>query len=943
MLRAAWRSAAAGRPGVVLVRGGPGVGKSRLVTEVAEAARRAGGRGRRRPSASRTSGRLALAPVADVAAQHRGAGRRSAGLDPVWREEVDRLVPSDSGWRRPRARAHGRRLAAAPLLRGAGPGAARRRTSDAAGPRQRAVVRPGDAGLPHLLPGLCRRALPCWSRRPCATTAGPDDAALADWVARMRASGLLTELALGPFDDADTARLGRGAARRSARRTGARAAGRGHRAVSRCTSSRRCARCGRRIRSRPGTSPPCCATGSTRPARRRRRSPGSPRRSAGTSRSTCSSRPPTWTPTAVVAAVDELWRRRILRERGDRLRLLPRPAARRRLRPGQPAAALAAAPARRPGPRAAARRRPRPGGRAAGRAVRPRRPARAGRRLLPARGRRGGGRVRPRRGDPAALRRAGDRAAAARRGATATAASWPSWRPWRRRSTPGTATRRTSCEAVMERSVELAESLGRGGLAASTALVGLWSSRFVQGRSRARTRRRPGRSRSRTRLRAERRGALRVRRVGDRASVGRPRRCGTSRWPRRVGTGCSLSVGTRTDVHSRAWAAHAHWLRGDDAAAQASSREAVALARSLDHPYSLAVALAYAAMPISCAATGPGCEAGRRAARALRPVRVRLLPRVGAGARRAGRAAGAPGVDLARRGDREPARRRRARAHALLAVAARPTCSTGPAHRRRPASHPRRRRRRRAQARDDVWWLPEVLRMRAAYDERRRRRRVPAAGGRRPGRRSTAASRCCGAASATSPRAASRAFAGVQPARPERRGERSAERCANAAFLASAATVTPSRTPCRRSDDHHARSPRFDELTAALRGELITPADPRYDEARAVYNGMIDKRPAAIARCRDVADVVACVRFAREHDLTLAVRGGGHSAAGLGVWDDALVVDLVAHAQHHRRPRAAAPSASTPAPRWGDLDHATVRVRAGRPRRASSPPPASPG
>ena len=53
----------------------------------------------------------------------------------------------------------------------------------------------------------------------------------------------------------------------------------------------------------------------------------------------------------------------------------------------------------------------------------------------------------------------------------------------------------------------------------------------------------------------------------------------------------------------------------------------------------------------------------------------------------------------------------------------------------------------------------------------------------------------------------------------------------------------------------HDRHP-FDELTAALRGEVITPADPRYDEARAVYNGMIDKRPAAIARCRDVADVL---------------------------------------------------------------------------------------
>ena len=79
------------------------------------------------------------------------------------------------------------------------------------------------------------------------------------------------------------------------------------------------------------------------------------------------------------------------------------------------------------------------------------------------------------------------------------------------------------------------------------------------------------------------------------------------------------------------------------------------------------------------------------------------------------------------------------------------------------------------------------------------------------------------------------------------------------------------------------------DLAAAMRGDLITPGDAGYDDSRAVYNGMIDKRPAAIARCRDVADVIACVRFGREHDIEIAVRGGGHNAGGLGVWDDALV------------------------------------------------------
>jgi FAD/FMN-containing dehydrogenase len=114
----------------------------------------------------------------------------------------------------------------------------------------------------------------------------------------------------------------------------------------------------------------------------------------------------------------------------------------------------------------------------------------------------------------------------------------------------------------------------------------------------------------------------------------------------------------------------------------------------------------------------------------------------------------------------------------------------------------------------------------------------------------------------------------------------------------------------------------FDELTAALRGELITPADPRYDDARAVYNGMIDKRPAAIARCRDVADVLACVRFAREYDVTLAVRGGGHSAAGLGVWNDALVVDLSLLRSTTVDPERGTVRVDAGAT-LGDLDHAT--------------------
>src|SRR4028118_1255370 len=84
------------------------------------------------------------------------------------------------------------------------------------------------------------------------------------------------------------------------------------------------------------------------------------------------------------------------------------------------------------------------------------------------------------------------------------------------------------------------------------------------------------------------------------------------------------------------------------------------------------------------------------------------------------------------------------------------------------------------------------------------------------------------------------------------------------------------------------------QFKVGLRGELIQQGDAGYDEARKVYNGMIDKRPQMIARCADVADVISCVNFARENEVLLAVRGGGHNGAGWAVAGDALGVDLSA-------------------------------------------------
>jgi FAD/FMN-containing dehydrogenase len=81
-------------------------------------------------------------------------------------------------------------------------------------------------------------------------------------------------------------------------------------------------------------------------------------------------------------------------------------------------------------------------------------------------------------------------------------------------------------------------------------------------------------------------------------------------------------------------------------------------------------------------------------------------------------------------------------------------------------------------------------------------------------------------------------------------------------------------------------------LSAAVRGRVVERGDAGYDEARALYNAMIDKRPAAIAYCVDEADVSAAIAYAKGHDLRIAVRSGGHNGGGLGSVDDGLVIDL---------------------------------------------------
>ena len=109
---------------------------------------------------------------------------------------------------------------------------------------------------------------------------------------------------------------------------------------------------------------------------------------------------------------------------------------------------------------------------------------------------------------------------------------------------------------------------------------------------------------------------------------------------------------------------------------------------------------------------------------------------------------------------------------------------------------------------------------------------------------------------------------------------------------------------------------------AQLRGTLIKRGDPEYDQARKVYNAMIDKRPQLIVRCADVADVIASVNFARANKLLLAVRGGGHNGGGLGVCDDGMVIDLGAMRGIRVDPKAHTARVEGGC-KWGDVDHAT--------------------
>src|SRR5215210_8372502 len=113
-----------------------------------------------------------------------------------------------------------------------------------------------------------------------------------------------------------------------------------------------------------------------------------------------------------------------------------------------------------------------------------------------------------------------------------------------------------------------------------------------------------------------------------------------------------------------------------------------------------------------------------------------------------------------------------------------------------------------------------------------------------------------------------------------------------------------------------------DKELGGFDGRLIRPYDSDYDEARRLYNAMIEKRPALIARCANPDDVTKAVAFAREHDLPLAVRGGAHNGAGLGSVDDGVVIDLSLMRDVEVDPAARTVRAGGGCT-WGEVDAAT--------------------
>ncbi|MFL6072382.1 MAG: ATP-binding protein, partial [Mycobacteriales bacterium] len=717
VLRDRWQAAVAGRPGLVLVRGGAGVGKSRLVAEVARSARQHGAV----VVASQcfgTSGRLALAPVVDWL-RHPAFQAAVATLDPAWRAEVARLVPS--GGRVPRGA--GSRVVADAWRRHRFFEGLARALLAAGGPKLLVLDNVQWCDLETLTFVTFFLGLAAGTPVLVAGTLRDDnldeDPEVMDWVARMRVTGLLTEISVSPLELADTSRLAEAVSGRPLHPVDADLlqATTGGFPLYVVEAVRGSVERGRAGRGAP--LPPDDLAAVLRD--RLDQATAAAREVAGLAAAVGSdftldllTEASDLEAGAVVGAVDELWRRRILKEFRDgydfshdmlreaaygqvdpaRRWLLHRRVAQavELLHAGDTdmvSAQLAEQYARAGRPERAVVHYLRAADVAAGRFANGE-AVRLHHRALAAVGDLPDGRDRD--AQELAVLEAMAAPLNARLGYAAP-----------------------ELERTLERAIVLAESLGRTD-SVFAGLVSLWATRFVQGHIA---------DGYHTALRAlalvdpdsEQGGAAHFVVGGSVVSMGRlaeglrhlelaARSAGRAQW---------LSTGSRADVHSMAWAAHAHWLLGHDDATLASCRDAVALARSIDHPYVLAIALAYGGITHQMRHDLPAL---RETVGELRDLCDRydfayyrewalvldgwsrddaqglaLVRRGIANLRSEGSFARMPywlslRADLsARHGQLDAAR---ATLDAALAAGT---------------------------ARDDLWWLPEVMRMRAVHDE----------------------------------------------------------------------------------------------------------------------------------------------------------------------------------------------------------------------------------
>ncbi|CDZ86931.1 BTAD domain-containing putative transcriptional regulator [Rhodococcus ruber] len=710
-LHETWRTAAAGHPTLVLVTGGAGVGKTRLVAEIADSARAQPAAVVAGTQCFGTSGRLALAPVADWLRTPAVQPALTA-LDPIWRAEVDRLVPS--GAARPE------------------PGAGVRAMVDA---WQRLRFFEGLAraliggGRPVLLtldsiqwcdPETLTFLTFCLSLTPdaplmVAATARTDDTDenrdLEQWADRMRTAGLLADLPLQPLGACGTARL--------AETLGGRPLDPQDAELLHATTGGFPLYIIEAMRSGPGVAP----AGRLADVLHDRIGQVSPaaRDVAGLAAAVgrdftldLLTEASDLDTDAVVRAVDELWQRRILRQFRDGYDFshdLLRDAAYARISPPRRwllhrrlaqslellhaddydsvSAQLAEQYAR--------------GGRPDRAVTYYRRAADVASSTF---------------AHTEAIRLHKKALAIARTQLEGRDAAVQELAVREEMAAPLNARYGYSSpelQQTLERSIRLAESLGRKD-SLLAGLVGLWSSRFVQGNiagahevaTRALTLVDPG---------SPLRGSAHFAFAGSAVELGRPEEAlhHFDRAAALTRGAPSLTVGTRPDVHGSAWAAHAHWLLGHNDAALSCCNEAVRLAQTIDHPYSLAVALAYSGITHHLRTDPAALDA---AVAELTDLCIRYgfayyseWALILGGWSRGGEA----GLVQMRRGiDTLRSAGSFARMPYWLSLLADLSVREGEPGAARAALDAAIVA---GQARDDLWWLPEVMRMRAAHDD----------------------------------------------------------------------------------------------------------------------------------------------------------------------------------------------------------------------------------